>query len=104
MQLFVVEEQEKIKVKFFEHNFVEAIESGIYGIYIEKNKTKKLLYVGESVFILVRCATYLYEIAKGKGYLGFTKEILNDNDITLIFGDILAYFNSNIIYLRHCSD
>ena len=77
--------QVKIKVKFFEHNFIEAIESGIYGIYVEKNKNKKLLYVGESVFILVRCATHLYEIAKGKGYLGFTKETLNDNEITLIF-------------------
>ena len=44
-----------------------------------------MLYVGESVFVLVRCATHLYEIVKGNGYLGFTKEMIESNNITLVF-------------------
>ena len=68
-----------IKVKFFEDRFVEAIGPGIYGIYFQTNaENKELLYVGESVFVLVRCAAHLYEIVKGDGYLGFTKEIIKD--------------------------
>lgn len=74
-----------IKVIFFEDKFVEAIGAGIYGIYIKTNSKEELLYIGESVFILVRCATHLYEIAKGNGYLGFTKEKVEDNSITLVF-------------------
>lgn len=76
-----------IKVKFFENKFVEAIGAGIYGISVQTNTTKdkELLYVGESVFVLVRCATHLYEIVKGNGYLGFTQEMIEGNNITLIF-------------------
>lgn len=75
-----------IKVKFFEDKFVEAIEAGIYGISVQTNtKNKELLYVGESVFVLVRCATHLYEIVKGIGYLGFTKKMIESNNITLVF-------------------
>ncbi len=74
-----------IKVNFFEDKFVEAIGAGIYGIYIKTNSKEELLYIGESVFILVRCATHLYEIAKGKGYLGFTKEMIESSNITLVF-------------------
>jgi hypothetical protein len=75
-----------IKVKFFEDRFVEAIGPGIYGIYFQTNaENKELLYVGESVFVLVRCAAHLYEIVKGDGYLGFTKEIIESNNITLAF-------------------
>ena len=75
-----------IKVKFFENKFVEAIGAGIYGIYVQTNtKNKELLYIGESVFVLVRCATHLYEIVKGNGYLGFTQEMIEGNNITLIF-------------------
>ena len=74
------------KVKFFENKFVEAIGAGIYGIYVQTNtKNKELLYIGESVFVLVRCATHLYEIVKGNGYLGFTQEMIEGNNITLIF-------------------
>lgn len=76
-----------IKVKFFEDKFIEAIGAGVYEIYVKSddNDTEKLLYVGESVFVLVRCATHLYEIAKGNGYLGFTNEKLDSKNITLIF-------------------
>lgn len=74
-----------IKVKFFEDKFVEAIWAGIYEIYIQTDGKEELLYVGESVFVLVRCATHLYEIAKGNGFLGFKKEMFNNNTITLAF-------------------
>lgn len=75
-----------IKVKFFENEFVEAIGAGIYGVSVQTStKSKELLYVGESVFVLVRCATHLYELLKGNVYLGFTKEMIESNDITLVF-------------------
>ena len=75
----------KIRVKFFDDNFVEAIKAGIYEIYLQINGKEELLYIGESVFVLVRCATHLYEVAKGNGYLGFTDELLKNEDITLVF-------------------
>lgn len=74
-----------IKVKFFEDKFVDAIGAGIYGIYVQTDGKEELLYVGESVFVLIRCATHLYEIVKGNGYLGFKKEMMNDKTFTLIF-------------------
>lgn len=73
------------KVKFFEDDFIDAIGAGIYGIYVQTNGREELLYIGESVFVLVRCATHLYEIAKGNGYLGFTKERIENNNIVLVF-------------------
>jgi len=78
-----------MKVSFFEDKFVEAIRAGIYEIYIQKDDKEELLYVGESVFVLVRCATHLYEIVKGEGYLGFDKELLEKDNIMLKFK--LAY-------------
>ncbi len=74
-----------LKVEFFENKFVKAIGAGIYGIYIKNNNTEELLYIGESVFVLVRCAIHLYKIVEENGYLGFTKDMLDNNDIELIF-------------------
>ena len=74
-----------IKVKFFEDKLVEAIGAGIYEIYIQTNSKEELLYVGESVFVLVRCATHLYQIVKGIGYFGFTKEMIENKSFTLVF-------------------
>ncbi len=73
------------KVKFFGDDFIDAIGAGIYGIYVQTNDREELLYIGESVFVLVRCATHLYEIVKGNGYLGFTKEVIENNNILLVF-------------------
>ena len=74
-----------IKVKFFEDKIVNAVGAGIYEIYAQTDSKEELLYVGESVFVLVRCATHLYEMAKGKGYLGFTNEIIEKGNITIVF-------------------
>lgn len=75
----------KIKVQFFEKKLVDAVGAGVYEIYAKANDKEKLLYVGESVFVLIRCATHLYEISKGNGYLGFDKDKIENEDITLIF-------------------
>lgn len=74
-----------LKVEFFEGKISEAIGAGIYGIYAKTNGKEKLLYIGESVFVLVRCATHLYKIAQGNGYLGFTNEMIDSCNTTLIF-------------------
>ena len=74
-----------IKVRFFEERLVDAVGAGVYEIYAKTDNKEELFYVGESVFVLVRCATHLYEISKGKGYLGFTEEMIEKDNITLIF-------------------
>jgi len=75
----------KIKVQFFEERLVDAVGAGVYEIYAKTDNKEELFYVGESVFVLVRCATHLYEISKGKGYLGFDKGKIEKDNITLIF-------------------
>ena len=75
----------KIKVQFFEESLVDAVGAGVYEIYARTDDKEELFYVGESVFVLVRCATHLYEISKGVGYLGFDEEKIGKDNITLIF-------------------
>lgn len=75
----------KIKVQFFEESLVDAVGAGVYEIYAKADDKEELFYVGESVFVLVRCATHLYEISKGKGYLEFDKDKIEKDNITLIF-------------------
>lgn len=74
-----------LNVRFFENEIVNSIGAGIYEIYVQVNDKEELLYIGESVFVLVRCATHLYEIAKGNGYLGFKEEILENKNVTVVF-------------------
>ena len=73
----------KIKVQFFEERLVDAVGAGVYEIYARTDDKEELF--GESVFVLVRCATHLYEISKGVGYLGFDEEKIGKDNITLIF-------------------
>lgn len=75
----------KIKVRFFEERLVDAVGAGVYEIYAKIDGKEELFYIGESVFVLVRCATHLYEISKGKGYLGFDEDKIEKDNITLIF-------------------
>lgn len=75
----------KVKVVFFQDNLIEAIGAGIYEISIDKGGKSEVLYIGESVFVLVRCASHLYELKKNPNYFGFTKETINDSSITLKF-------------------
>ena len=74
-----------MNIRFFENQLEDAIGAGIYEIYIQKNGKEDLIYIGESVFVLVRCAMHLYEMRKGEGYLGSTKDFLDSTDITVVF-------------------
>lgn len=74
-----------IQVEFFRENFVEAIGAGIYKISVVKDGKSKLLYIGESVFVLVRCATHLYELKKAPEYFGFDEQTIEDASILVRF-------------------
>lgn len=74
-----------IKVEFFQDDLIQAIGAGIYEVSVYKNKKPKVLYIGESVFVLVRCASHLYELKRKPEYFGFTDKTINDPGITLKF-------------------
>lgn len=74
-----------IKVEFFQDDLIQAIGAGIYEISIDQNSKSEVLYIGESVFVLVRCASHLYELKKSPGYFGFTDKTINDPGIILKF-------------------
>lgn len=74
-----------INIEFFKKDLIQAIDSGIYQISIHKNNKSEVLYIGESVFVLVRCASHLYKLKKDPIYLGFTEDIITDSNITLKF-------------------
>lgn len=75
----------KIKIDFFSDNFVDAIGAGIYEVSMCYNNENISLYVGESVFVLVRCATHLFEFKKEPCYFGFKNEDVENENITLKF-------------------
>ncbi|UOQ49401.1 hypothetical protein MUN88_04660 [Gracilibacillus caseinilyticus] len=74
-----------IKVEFFQADFIQAIGAGIYQISINHNNKSEVLYIGESVFVLVRCASHLYELKRNPGYFGFTDKTIDNPGITLKF-------------------
>ena len=73
----------KLNIEFFINNFIDAIGAGIYKITVKHHNKEEHLYIGESVFVLVRCATHLFKFKKDPNYLGFTHESVQDEDITL---------------------
>ena len=76
----------KIKIEFFKDDLIEAISAGVYEISITNaSGNVKTLYVGESVFVLVRCATHLFCLKSDPAYFGFTDESINDDKLTLSF-------------------
>lgn len=76
----------KIKIDYFSKDIAEAIGAGIYRIsVIKENGSTAPLYIGESVFVLVRCAAHLFELKKDPAYFGFTKESIDNEKITLKF-------------------
>lgn len=76
----------KIEIDYFSKNLIEAIGAGIYKIsIIKENGDTAPLYIGESIFVLVRCATHLFELKKNPNYFGFTEENINNEKITLKF-------------------
>ena len=75
----------KINIEFFHNDFIKAIGAGIYEIIITKGGKSKCLYIGESVWIMVRYATHLYRFKNKPEYFGFTKATVEIPDITLTF-------------------
>lgn len=74
-----------IKIEFFQSDLIPAIGAGVYEISIYKNRQSKALYIGQSVFVLVRCAGHLHTLNKDLEFLGFTEETINDSSATLKF-------------------
>ena len=79
----------KIKIDFFSKNIIDAIGSGIYQVSIMNNGKEEVLYVGESVFVLVRCGAHL----KTPEYFGFNDETINNENIILKFELLEAICN-----------
>ena len=74
-----------IDIDFFRENISATIGAGIYGVSIINSGNEELLYIGESVFVLVRCATHLFNFKKNPAYFGFKDNQLERNDIKLSF-------------------
>ena len=60
-----------IKINFFKEKFLDAIGPGIYEIKVIYSDKEETLYIGESIFVLVRCAIHLYELKLDSYYLDF---------------------------------
>ncbi len=75
----------KIKIELFKDELIDSIDAGIYEISILKDKKEQSLYIGESVYMLVRCARHLYKFKNRPEYLGFLSNQLDELDITLRF-------------------
>ncbi len=84
----------KIKIDFFSSDLIKAIGAGIYKITVEANGKSAPLYIGESVFVLVRCATHLFELDRAHEYFGFTDKTIENPNITLKFELIKAEKNT----------
>lgn len=74
-----------LQIDFFGDDLVRAIGPGIYEITVCKDGKTACLYIGESVWVMVRCATHLYRLKHHPAYFGFTEETLARPDITLTF-------------------
>lgn len=75
----------KIKIDFFNEKIIDAISAGIYQVSVRHNGKEEILYIGESVFVLVRCGAHLFELKKKPEYFGFNDETINNEKITLKF-------------------
>ncbi|MFK4881496.1 MULTISPECIES: hypothetical protein [Lactococcus] len=78
----------QLKIELFENDMGEALEPGVYQIEIQKGIKKEILYIGESVYPLVRCSEHLYNLKNDPQYFGFTNETIEDSNTSLIFSII----------------
>ncbi len=65
-----------------------ALEPGVYQIEIRTKSRQKILYIGESVYPLVRCSHHLYKLKNNPAYWGFTADTIGNSSISLIFSVI----------------
>lgn len=75
----------KINIEFFHDDFINAIGAGVYEIIVSIGENSRSLYIGESFWIIVRCATHLYRLKKNPEYFGFTSNTIDRTDITVSF-------------------
>lgn len=75
----------KIKIDFFSEKMIDAIGAGIYQVSVKYNGMDKVLYIGESVFVLVRCGAHLFELKNKPEYFGFNDDSINNENIILKF-------------------
>ncbi|CYV19484.1 hypothetical protein HO662_09470 [Streptococcus suis] len=75
-----------LQVQFFQNDVIKAIKGGVYQILLQKvDGERRVLYIGESFSMLIRCAQHLYQLRKYPEYLGMTTEILRDQNLILMF-------------------
>ncbi|MHC3663825.1 hypothetical protein [Streptococcus suis] len=75
-----------LQVQFFQNDVIKAIKGGVYQISLQKvGGERRVLYIGESFSMLIRCAQHLYQLRKYPEYLGMTAEILRDQNLILMF-------------------
>lgn len=75
----------QLKIELFENDMSNALDPGVYQIEIKKENNKKVLYIGESVYPLVRCSEHLFNLKNDPYYFGFTNETIEDSSTSLIF-------------------
>lgn len=75
----------RIKIDFFNEKMIDAIGAGIYQVSVKHNGMDEVLYIGESVFVLVRCGAHLFELKNKPEYFGFNDDSINNEDIALKF-------------------
>ena len=75
----------KINIEFFHDDFIKAIGAGVYEIIVSIGEKSRSLYIGESIWIMVRCATHLYRLKNKPEYFGFTSNTIEREDITVTF-------------------
>ena len=75
----------KIKIDFFNEKIIDAISAGIYQVSVRHNGKEEILYIGESVFVLVCCGAHLFELKKNPEYFGFNDETINNENTILKF-------------------
>ncbi|HEM2750688.1 TPA: hypothetical protein ACGO48_001877 [Streptococcus suis] len=75
-----------LQVQFFQNDVIKAIKGGVYQISLQKDDgERRVLYIGESFSMLIRCAQHLYQLRKYPEYLGMTTETLRDQNPILMF-------------------
>lgn len=77
----------KMKIIFFKDNDAikkNAIGSGVYKFTLKKGENQRILYIGKSYSMILRCANHLYELEKEKSYFGLTPEDWDKEELELI--------------------
>lgn len=61
-----------------------AIGSGVYKFTIKKGENQRILYIGKSYSMILRCANHIYELEKDKSYFGLTQDDWVNEELEII--------------------